>query len=130
METIDQARRRFLKTVIPILGALLFLVRYLTPRLVAPRRRLEVNPAEIPPGGALVYPESRVAVIRSDSEVYALDLTCTHLGCTVGVLATGLVCPCHGSRFDRAGNVVEGPANRSLRRLTVNKQGSKLLVLI
>lgn len=111
------------------MGSLFLLWRYLTPPSPATRKRLEVEEAEIPPGGALVYKESRVAVIRSDTEVYALDLTCTHLGCTVRVTPTELACPCHGSRFDRSGRVLHGPADRPLRRLTVKKQGSKLLVL-
>lgn len=129
MEKTDRTRRSFLKSVIPVLGVLIFLWRYLTPRSATSKKRLEVKQSDIPPGAALVYPESRVAVIRSDTELYALDLTCTHLGCTVQVTPTELVCPCHGSRFDRNGQVLHGPANRRLRRLKIKKHGSKLSVL-
>jgi glycine/D-amino acid oxidase-like deaminating enzyme len=41
---------------------------------------------------------------------------CTHQGCVLRedrALGTW-DCPCHGSRFDGAGNVIQGPANRSL----------------
>jgi Rieske Fe-S protein len=41
---------------------------------------------------------------------------CTHLGCTVEPRAERLVCPCHGSTYDREGTVIHGPAARSLAR--------------
>jgi Rieske Fe-S protein len=41
---------------------------------------------------------------------------CTHLQCVVNIEGAQLLCPCHGSVFDRAGNVLRGPAERPLRR--------------
>ncbi len=49
--------------------------------------------------------------MRDDSGFYALSLVCTHLGCTVTVTEDDLACPCHGSRFDRQGKVLKGPAD-------------------
>ncbi|GAB4297277.1 MAG: hypothetical protein Fur0034_07140 [Desulfuromonadia bacterium] len=49
----------------------------------------------------------------------ALSLVCTHLGCTVSVGEGEMVCPCHGSRFDREGGVLSGPAASPLGRLPV-----------
>jgi cytochrome b6-f complex iron-sulfur subunit len=43
-----------------------------------------------------------------------ISTICTHLGCTVGISDTGFACPCHGSRYDQDGNVVGGPAPKSL----------------
>jgi len=44
--------------------------------------------------------------------LHAVSLRCTHLGCLVRFNAaeTSWDCPCHGSRFDVDGAVLEGPA--------------------
>jgi Rieske Fe-S protein len=41
---------------------------------------------------------------------------CTHLQCTVNVEGGVLLCPCHGSTYDREGRVLRGPAQQPLRR--------------
>jgi Rieske Fe-S protein len=47
----------------------------------------------------------------------AIDAVCTHEGCTVtGANADGYVCPCHGSRYSRSGQLLAGPAKASLRQ--------------
>jgi Rieske Fe-S protein len=45
-----------------------------------------------------------------------LSPVCTHLQCTVNVEGGVLLCPCHGSTYDREGRVLRGPAERSLAR--------------
>jgi glycine/D-amino acid oxidase-like deaminating enzyme/nitrite reductase/ring-hydroxylating ferredoxin subunit len=59
----------------------------------------------------------KLAVYRDpDGALHVRSATCPHLGCVVawnGVERTW-DCPCHGSRFDRFGRVVHGPANRDL----------------
>jgi Rieske Fe-S protein len=46
----------------------------------------------------------------------ALAGTCTHRVCAItGRVNQTFVCPCHGSQFDAAGQVVSGPAIRSLQ---------------
>lgn len=66
-------------------------------------------------------------VLRDDAGGYtALSPICTHLGCVVAVEGPSLVCPCHGSTYTRAGDVVRGPAERALRRfpLAVEPDGA------
>jgi Rieske Fe-S protein len=60
---------------------------------------------------------------------YALSLVCTHLGCTVTVSSREMACPCHGSRFDRQGRVLNGPADRPLKRLPVEERYGMIEVL-
>ena len=53
---------------------------------------------------------------------------CTHQGCQVPLPSSdGVIrCPCHGSRFDRAGRVTGGPATRDLPRVSLIQDGGVL----
>ena len=57
-----------------------------------------------------------VLVARTGSDTFAaLSATCTHEGCAItGFSGSSFVCPCHGSQFDAAGRVLNGPATRAL----------------
>lgn len=60
---------------------------------------------------------SKVAVYRdSDGTLHNLSAICTHLGCVVAWNSAEKTwdCPCHGSKFDCLGSVINGPANRDL----------------
>src|SRR6266540_768860 len=60
---------------------------------------------------------NKLAVYRSGAgELSALSPVCTHLGCLVHWNTTekSWDCPCHGSRFDPLGRVLNGPATASL----------------
>lgn len=128
MEPTRHTRRSFIATLITLPLLLAGLWRFLTPRGVKKQTILQVAQADIPTGAALVFRQERVAVMREGDSFIALSLVCTHLGCTVSVTTEGMVCPCHGSRFDRMGKVLSGPADKSLVRLTVARNGTDLLV--
>jgi cytochrome b6-f complex iron-sulfur subunit len=73
--------------------------------------------------GAAALVESTAGVFlveRTGTTTFsALDAVCTHEGCTInGADGSTYVCPCHGSRYNRSGQVLEGPARASLRRYT------------
>jgi glycine/D-amino acid oxidase-like deaminating enzyme/nitrite reductase/ring-hydroxylating ferredoxin subunit len=75
--------------------------------------------AEIAPGsGALMrHGMTKLAVYRDpEGAVHAYSAVCPHAGCIVRWNATekSWDCPCHGSRFDPHGHVVNGPANSGL----------------
>ena len=59
--------------------------------------------------------------VDGKKKLIALDITCTHLGCTPNVLFSELKikCPCHGSGFRFSGVNFEGPAPRPLERYGV-----------
>ena len=130
MATAPQSRRTFLTSLTLLLGSGTLVWRYLTPAMPRQRHVLaRAALADIPSGGALVYREARLALMRDSGEIYALSLVCTHLGCTLNVSEEQLSCPCHGSRFDRRGNVLQGPADRPLKRLRVEVTGETVEVL-
>jgi Rieske Fe-S protein len=59
----------------------------------------------------------RLAVYRNaNGQLGALSPKCTHLGCLVHWNTTekSWDCPCHGSRFDPHGRVLNGPAVNAL----------------
>jgi nitrite reductase/ring-hydroxylating ferredoxin subunit len=73
--------------------------------------------------------EARVFVSRDDMGVRAMSAVCTHLGCTVRPSGEGYVCPCHGSRYDREGRVMSGPAPAALAFLQLEKDRRDNLVV-
>ena len=71
--------------------------------------------AEIAPGEGAVVRRGlkKVAAYRApDGTLHERSATCTHLGCVVAwnSLEKSWDCPCHGSRFDPFGRVLNGPA--------------------
>jgi glycine/D-amino acid oxidase-like deaminating enzyme/nitrite reductase/ring-hydroxylating ferredoxin subunit len=73
------------------------------------------NPSEIKPGSGAVVREGlkKLAVYRDESGVlHRYSAICPHLGCVVdwNAIEKTWDCPCHGSRFDANGHVLNGPA--------------------
>lgn len=54
---------------------------------------------------------------------------CTHLACIVNIEGAQLLCPCHGSVFDRQGRVLRGPAERPLARFPATLSADGELVI-
>ena len=129
MEKIHKSRRKLIKTLILSVISLPLIGRFLIPGIKHRKVLLRIKKPRVPDNGALIFGQKKIAVIRMNQEIYALDLTCTHLGCTVNATAKGFVCPCHGSMFTTGGDVVKGPANRPLKRLAVREKGGNLLIL-
>lgn len=67
----------------------------------------------------------------SGNVYHALSSICTHQSCQITGFDTGseqFICPCHGSRFDVNGNVVQGPAGRALTKYTSQLNGTNLII--
>jgi Rieske Fe-S protein len=68
-------------------------------------------------GRILELAGEKTAVYRDDQGLlHAVSPVCTHLGCLVGFNKAEKTwdCPCHGSRFDKDGKVLDGPALKPL----------------
>ncbi len=72
--------------------------------------------------------QAMIVVHLQENEYLALSPVCTHRGCIVRKVKNGFECPCHGSRYDQSGEVVEGPAPRALNRYPLELQGTELLI--
>jgi glycine/D-amino acid oxidase-like deaminating enzyme/nitrite reductase/ring-hydroxylating ferredoxin subunit len=80
--------------------------------------------SDLPRGEARVVRDGlgKTGVFRAgDGEIHAVSLRCTHLGCLLRFNAAehSWDCPCHGSRFDINGAVLEGPATSPLERKSI-----------
>jgi glycine/D-amino acid oxidase-like deaminating enzyme/nitrite reductase/ring-hydroxylating ferredoxin subunit len=74
---------------------------------------------EIKPGAGAIISRglSKVAVYRDPKgEIHERSAVCRHVGCIVNwnSLENTWDCPCHGSRYDALGKVIQGPANSDL----------------
>jgi Rieske Fe-S protein len=87
-----------------------------------------IDPEEVQAGeGALVQVGSKkVAVYRDqDGGLHALSPVCRHMKCIVdwNPVEKTWDCPCHGSRYDPYGHVINGPAKSGLLREDLDELG-------
>jgi Rieske Fe-S protein len=88
---------------------------------------------KLPPGSAYrtTHGVQPLVIVNVDGEVRTFLGVCTHEGCPLGWNPQQhlIRCPCHGSAFDTAGRVVQGPAQVALTRLeTIVENGAVFLV--
>jgi Rieske Fe-S protein len=98
---------------------------------------------EIPGGGDLqagqnltfAYPVEggRAILLRHEDGTYsAFSQRCPHLGCSVfySEHSRELECPCHEGFFDpRTGEVLAGPPQRGLEKITLREEGGTLMAV-
>lgn len=80
-----------------------------------------VPPAEVPGNTTLYMRTAQTYLTKIDDEIVALWQKCPHLGCRVEWCEGSgeFECPCHGSTFNRAGEVRSGPSPRGMDRFVV-----------
>jgi len=75
----------------------------------------------------------KIIIEKKGENIKVFSSRCTHLGCKINHESGGkFVCPCHGSKFDLNGNVVNGPAVKNLDKLdyVVDKKTGKIVVYV
>jgi cytochrome b6-f complex iron-sulfur subunit len=135
-DRIDLQRRRIFAVGCFGIGAatagfLAATFRFLVPNvLYEPSRRFDIgSPAEFPSGSVTFLPDRRLYVFNSAEGFFAISSVCPHLGCNVKHTLSGFECPCHGSRFDENGRVVQGPAPRPLAWYAVSLSPREQLIV-
>ena len=75
-------------------------------------------------GVKIIRPEGWIYDIalhkKDDGKFTALLLRCTHMDNQLSQASGGYICHLHGSRFSADGNVIKGPAERSLESFPVS----------
>jgi cytochrome b6-f complex iron-sulfur subunit len=122
-------RRDFLGEVAEValgitgLGATVVTVEYLSPNvLFEPPTRFRVgHPDDYPVDSVTYIRDQQVYIVRMSQGFCAVSAVCTHLGCITEWKSEDRViaCPCHGSRFEKDGTKLAGPAPRPLPHFAI-----------
>lgn len=133
MKLVELTRRAFLKLSLALSGGvtLVGMFKFLSYE-EAPNTLTRVvldNPDSYGPGSIIPVPEAKVWLLRDFDGLYALSSVCTHLGCNIRSTGEEFECPCHGSRFDLEGAVLQGPAISALRYVDLSRSADNLLVI-
>lgn len=137
----DWIKRYMLGSALAPTGAYLMLTELAEAAQTGPGM-LRLNVANYSPlqaiGGSVqlrfsqIYPP--LTINRASSTEFAtLDSVCTHAGCTVNkfLSANGYMsCPCHGSRYDVYGRVIQGPADLDLTSYTTSFSASSGVITV
>ena len=84
-------------------------------KLIPPKEKLDqLKPGH---GGVVEYHGEKAGVYKAeDGQVFAVSVKCPHMGCqlTWNPDEKSWDCPCHGSRFDYRGRLIDGPAQTAV----------------
>lgn len=139
-EKHSMPRRYFLEILggsavgIAAAGSIVLTAQYLSPNVLhEPPLKFKAGTVEdYPPDSVTLLVDQKSYIVRGkEGYFYAMSAVCTHLGCITGWRSDqGIIaCPCHGSRFDREGNVIGGPAPHSLQRFQISLEDRGQLVV-
>lgn len=91
-----------------------------------PLSLFESNPVEIISPQKFEY---EIAVEKKGNESFdALLLKCTHYSNQLTTTGNGYTCSLHGSKFDKKGNVLNGPADQPLQHLKTQVRNNFLYI--
>jgi len=141
-EESEVSRREFLNYAwLASLGILVLETGVLTYQFAMPRLGpgefggpVDIGPVESLPSAGLEpepFNKAKFWWVTTADGALALYKVCTHLGCIFDWKSDQgkFICPCHGSQFTREGELLTGPAPRSLDRMVITaRDGSGAVV--
>ena len=124
LPTDEHSRRNFFlklglgSLAIAAAGTTVFAYQFLSPNvLFEPSPIVNAGkPESYPLDSVTLDVNNGIYLIHAKEGFFSLSAVCTHLGCLtawkpeLGIIA----CPCHGSKFKRDGEKIEGPAPKPL----------------
>jgi cytochrome b6-f complex iron-sulfur subunit len=124
-------RRYFLEVIgigsilVTVAGGAVLSAQYLSPNvLLEPPLKFKAGSVEDYPDESvtLITDEKAYIVRAKEGYFYSMSAICTHLGCITAwdPVAGRIKCPCHGSQYDREGNVLAGPAPQPLPHFAIS----------
>ncbi|MEY8021410.1 ubiquinol-cytochrome c reductase iron-sulfur subunit [Muriicola sp. SD30] len=76
--------------------------------------------------GSMQYP---IGVFKTPNQGFTASLMqCTHRGCELNIGGGIYNCPCHGSEFDRLGQVMQGPAEENLKSFPITTDNEHIYI--
>lgn len=84
----------------------------------------EVSDVKLGEGKIIDYNGKKVGVYKNETgELFCINPVCSHLKCALSFNEAEKTwdCPCHGSRFDIKGNILEGPALYPIDKIKIKK---------
>ena len=126
----DVSRRDFLNEITlgalaaAGLGSATLTYRFLSPNMLFEQSTTfrAGDPDLYPVNSVTCLQDQQVFIVRTAEGFYAVSAVCTHLGCITQWKPEEniIVCPCHGSEFERNGKKIQGPAAHSQPHYAIN----------
>ncbi len=143
-----ETRRNFLSlfgwgmmAIIGLQSVVAFIVFFWPRKLGTFGSQISVGAAtEYQVGDVKYFVDGKFYLVRLEEGFMALYQKCVHLGCTVpwrpefeftveGETSRGWFrCPCHGSTYNKTGQIVFGPAPRPLDYMRISGDASRMVV--
>jgi len=134
------SRRYFLESLglgalsITIVGGIVEAIQFLSPKiLMEPPQKFNAGKIDSYNTDSVTFiKEHNVYIIRNKEGLFtALSAVCIHLGCITnwksepGIIA----CPCHGSKYNKNGEVIDGPAPKPLLKFEMNLDEKRQIIV-
>ena len=130
-------RRKFLNklSLVSLAGAGIFAslgaLRLTYPDISHRQKMLRIGrPDDYPVHTFTFIKEKNIFVFRDRTSMKSVSAICTHLGCVLQKSDSGFRCPCHGSNYNKKGEVLSGPAPRNLDWLKMEFSYDGQLVIL